>query len=172
MTHRPHPRVTALLALTAAFALAACSGTPASEAPADDASTTAAAGSSSALGSASTVADTSGTVFDASAIHEFAVEVDETEFTAMMETYASTGDKEWISGAVTIDGQTFENVGLKLKGNSSLRGATADTDPVTLPWRIELDEFVEGQNLDGYSDFVVRANNSETSLNEAVALDL
>jgi spore coat protein CotH len=76
----------------------------------------------------------------------------------------STGDKEWISATVTIDGTTFENAGLRLKGNSSLRGASFDTDPTALPWLIRLDKYVDGQSLDGYTQFVVRSNNSETSL--------
>ena len=50
-------------------------------------------------------------------------------------------------------------------------GASAD-EPEGLPWRIKLDKFVEGQNYQGETDIVVRGNNSETSLNEAVALEL
>ncbi|MET0908860.1 MAG: CotH kinase family protein, partial [Ilumatobacteraceae bacterium] len=119
-----------------------------------------------------------------------------------------TGDKEWIEATVTIDGTTFERVGLRLKGNSSLAGLggagaiggvpgrtpaetgdTGDTDtgpaggmvefggasadePENLPWLIRLDEFVEDQTYQGYEDFVVRSNNTETSLNEAVTLAL
>lgn len=71
-----------------------------------------------------------------------------------------------------IDDEVFADVGIKIKGNSSLRGANADTDPVTLPWRIRLDKYVDDQNLDGYTDFTVRSSDTETSLNEAVALDL
>jgi spore coat protein CotH len=100
------------------------------------------------------------------------VTFDEGEYAAMVETYSSTGDKEWISATVTIDGTTFENAGLRLKGNSSLRGASVDTDPTALPWLIRLDQYVDGQSLGGYTQFVVRSNNSETSLNEAVALEL
>jgi spore coat protein CotH len=44
--------------------------------------------------------------------------------------------------------------------------------PEQLPWLIRLDEFVDGQLHQGYADIVVRSNNSSTSLNEAVALDL
>lgn len=50
-------------------------------------------------------------------------------------------------------------------------GASAD-DPSSLPWLIRLDEFVEGQDHQGYEDIVVRSNGSETALNEAVALEL
>ncbi|QZY51523.1 CotH family protein [Leucobacter tenebrionis] len=67
---------------------------------------------------------------------------------------------------------SFENVGLKLKGNSSLRGISAQSDPATLPWIIRLDRFVDDRTWDGWSEPVVHANSSETSLNEAIALSL
>ncbi len=49
--------------------------------------------------------------------------------------------------------------------------ASADV-PEALPWLIRLDDFVDGQEHQGNDDIVVRSNNWETSLNEAVALDL
>ena len=76
--------------------------------------------------------------------------------------------------------------GSSSKGNSSLMGLRGQSgragggtggslsadEPEGLPWRIRLDKFVDGQNYQGETDIVVRANNSETSLNEAVALEL
>ncbi len=125
---------------------------------------------------------TEGGVLDASVVHEVEVTFDEADYDAMIETYSSTGDKEWIEATATIDGVTFEHVGLRLKGNSSLRGlsdglgaqsATVSADnPADLPWLIRFDKYVDGQNYEGLSDLVVRSNNTETSLNEAVALDL
>lgn len=141
-------------------------------------------------------------VFDASVLHSIEVTVDQAAYDDMIATYQDSGTKDWIEATVTVDGQTFEKVGMKLKGNSSLRGVsggaggrgqrggatttTDDTgaetttteaasttiDPVTLPWRIRFDKFVTDQTYQGYSDIVVRSNNSQTSLNEAVALDL
>jgi spore coat protein CotH len=121
-------------------------------------------------------------VFDATYVHEVALSFDEAEYEAMIETYASTGEKEWTSATVTIDGTTYENAGIRLKGNSSLRGlggsgggpagsASSDT-PEELPWLIRLDKYVDGQNHEGVTDLVIRSNTSETSLNEAVALEL
>ncbi|MCO5215396.1 MAG: CotH kinase family protein [Thermomicrobiales bacterium] len=48
----------------------------------------------------------------------------------------------------------------------------ASVDPVTLPWLIKLDEYVKDQEHEGMTQLVIRSNNSETSLNEAVALNL
>ena len=157
------------------------------------------------------VEDTSVELFDPSMIHSIDVQFDEATYDDMIQTFADTGDKEWIEATVTVDGVTYERAGLRLKGNSSLMGlgnsasapddpdagetgstqdtevppaddvaprgpggfgAGADADtPEELPWLIRLDEFVPDQLHQGYADIVVRSNNSETSLNEAVALD-
>jgi spore coat protein CotH len=111
-------------------------------------------------------------IWDAGTVHDISVEVDDSVVAAMIETYRESGEKEWIEATATIDGTTYERVGLRLKGNSSLRGVSDDADPADLPWLLRLDEHVEGQSLDGWTDFVVRSNNTETALNEAVALDL
>ena len=56
-------------------------------------------------------------------------------------------------------------------GLAEFGGASAD-EPERLPWLIRLDEFVEDQTYMGYEDFVVRSNNTETAMNEAVTLAL
>lgn len=125
--------------------------------------------------------------WDTSTVHEISVEYDEADYQEMLDTFADTGEKDWIEATVTIDGEEYDDVGLRLKGNSSLRGLSGDTDttapapdegdgsvsaddPTGLPWLIRLDKYVDGQEHDGRADYVVRGNNSETSLNEAVAL--
>ncbi|MDX1690930.1 MAG: CotH kinase family protein [Acidimicrobiia bacterium] len=124
------------------------------------------------------------TVFDPSYVHEISLTFDQAEYDEIVEIYAETGEKDWISATVTIDGTTYEDVGIRLKGNSSLRGlgesqsdggpgGRADADePEELPWLIRLDKYVDGQSHDGIVDLVVRSNNSETALNEAIALEV
>lgn len=111
-------------------------------------------------------------LWDASTLHTIEATLDEEELAAMIETYLDSEEKEWITGQVTIDGTAFEEVGFKLKGNSSLQGISTDDDPATLPWRIRLDKYVDDQSFEGAADLVVRSNTTATSLNEAVALDL
>ena len=167
-------------------------------------------------GTTGSIADAATTIsiLESSIVHSVSVDVDPDTYQAMIDTYVDSGDKEWISATVTINGTVFTDVGIKLKGNSSLMGlrgrdapgpgggrgaegsATESTgeaatrtpaaapggfgfgttvsadEPEGLPWRIRLDKFVDGQNYQGETDIVVRANNSETSLNEAVALEL
>ncbi|MFT0848528.1 CotH kinase family protein [Actinomycetaceae bacterium L2_0104] len=144
--------------------LAGCAG-------ADAAIDSAASGSSTSDASSNAASGASGSL-DSSRVHTVSLTVDDTALRDMLETYAETGDKEWIHASVTVDGETFEDVGIKLKGNSSLRGISADTPAQELPLRIRLDKYVDGQDYNGISDFTVRSNNTETSMNEAVALDL
>lgn len=115
---------------------------------------------------------TADSIWDSTVVHEIAIDVDDATLEAAIQTYLDTQEKVWISATVTIDGTVFENVGLKLKGNSTLRAISADDDPATMPWLIRLDKYVDDQSLDGDTEFVVRANSSETALNEAVALEL
>ena len=169
--------------VTAVTLVAGCS----SAAGTANVATASAAGAPNAGSTAA--ADTAG-LFDSSTVHSISIQYDEAAYQAMIATFVASGDKEWISATVTVDGTVFENVGIKLKGNSTLQGlrstgsgaggmqgggpggdVSAD-DPAGLPWRIRLDKFVDGQNYQGASDFVVRGGNTETGLNEAVALEL
>ncbi|WP_419843008.1 CotH kinase family protein [Candidatus Poriferisodalis sp.] len=60
--------------------------------------------------------------FDASVVHDIQLSFDQADYDEMIESYSKTGDKEWIEATVTIDGITYERVGIRLKGNSSLFG--------------------------------------------------
>ena len=146
-----------------------------------DASSTAADGAETALLSSSVAdIDQSDTdtadvdLFDSSVVHTISVDFDQADYDAMIDTFTTAGDKEWISATVIIDGVVYEDVGLRLKGNSSLFGLTSATsgNPEDLPWLIRLNKFVEGVDHQGYEDIVIRSNSTETALNEAVAQEL
>lgn len=157
-----------VLTLAAAACSSGSAGTSGSASAADESRSTETSGGGSGTSRA-------GTLFDATTVHEISVELDDAEYEAMLDTYASTSEKEWITATVTIDGTTYDDVGMRLKGNSSLRGLANNTSsaaPEDLPWLIKLDEFVDDQNHGGIEELVVRSNSSATSLNEAVALEL
>lgn len=126
----------------------------------------------SVTSAATSATSAEGSVWDSTSVHEVELDIDEDEYAEMLATYQESSEKEWLTADVTIDGHTFSDAGIRLKGNSSLRGVDADADAVDLPWLIDLDKFVDGQSLDGWERFVVRSNTSETALNEAVALEL
>ncbi|WP_137769047.1 CotH kinase family protein [Brachybacterium sp. SGAir0954] len=57
-------------------------------------------------------------------------------------------------------------------GDTEGDGTISADDPTGLPWVIRLDKYTDGQSFSGRTEFVVRGSNTETSLNEAVALDV
>ena len=59
--------------------------------------------------------------FDLSQSHEVALDIDQDAIDTMLEDYQSGDEKTWVKANITIDGTTIENVGVRLKGNSSLR---------------------------------------------------
>ncbi len=168
MNRLPARRVAAA-ALAATLLLTGCSATSSGSASSGSPSSGSAASPATQPVALTTPSDG---VFDPTQVHSIAVEVDPAEYEAMIAAYQGTGDKEWVHAAVTIDGTRFDDVGLRLKGNLTLRSVTAQTDPAEVPFLIKLDEFVDGQDLDGYDQFAVRAATYATALNEAVALDL
>ncbi|GIF39529.1 CotH kinase family protein [Actinoplanes xinjiangensis] len=147
-------------------------------------------GSSGAAGS--TAATAGSGLFDATQVHDIELTFDQDAYDKVIDAYLADQSKEWLEATVTIDGTTFEKAGLRLKGNSTLRGltrsgASASTgnrggggpggsisadDPQDLPWLVRLDKYTDGQELGGYTEFVVRSNNTDSALNEAVALEL
>jgi spore coat protein CotH len=183
---RAPARLAAVSVALAALAASACMQRPRPPGPT---TTTARPGGSGTTAprpttTTSVPAAPSGT-FDSTRVHALSITYDPAAYDAMIATFRATGDKEWISATVTIDGTTYENVGIRLKGNSSLGGvrrpgsrpggpsggATAET-PEKLPWLVKFNEFVKGQKHEGRKAIVVRSNPTQTSLNEAVSLEL
>ena len=117
-----------------------------------------------------TVAPTA--LWDSTAVHSIELDFDQEAYATLLSDYIDGGEKTWMAATVTIDGTVIENVGLKLKGNSTLKGVNADSDAATLPWILRFDKYVDGQTYEGESELIVRGNVSSSSLNEAVALDL
>lgn len=113
-------------------------------------------------------------LFDSSVVHDIEISFDQDAYDEMIEIFTTTSEKEWIEVTITADGTTFNDAGLRLKGNSSLFGLTAETaeNPEDLPWLIRLDKYVDDQTYQGISDLVIRSTSSETAMNEAVAQDL
>ena len=109
---------------------------------------------------------------DPDSLHSVEITVDQNTYQEMITAYTSNQTKNWIEATVTVDGVAHEKAGLKLKGNSSLQGISADSEPQKLPWLVRFDKFVDGANHDGMTRMVIRASSSTSALNEAVTLDL
>lgn len=123
--------------------------------------------------------------------HDIRVSFDQAEYADMMRTFREEGEKDFIRADMTIDGTSVDDVGLRLKGNStllSLRGNGApggggggpgmvqlsEDDPEKLPWLISFEEFSSGRAYQGHSEIALRpaAGGSDTALNEALSLEM
>jgi len=62
-------------------------------------------------------------IFDDSTIHSVQVIMSEGDYDQMLSTYQETGLKDYFHADVIIDGVRVNNVGIRLKGNASLRSA-------------------------------------------------
>jgi len=105
-------------------------------------------------------------------MHTLSLTVDRGAYTAMLAGYRADGTKGWLKADLTLDGTSYPGVGIRLKGNSSLKGVSDASTAETLPWLVRLDKYSSGVNHQGMRELVVRSNTSKTALNEAVALDL
>lgn len=122
----------------------------------------------------STTTQATESFFTTDTVHTISIDVADDTLTEMLTAYQKDGSKNWIEANVTIDGETFKKVGLKLKGNSTLKNAEKqavdDIQTEELPWVIRLDKYVDNQAYLGRTRFVVRGNNTKSSLNEAISL--
>jgi spore coat protein CotH len=148
-------------------------------------------------------------LFDQSIVHSIQILISAADYQAMLTTYKQTGEKDYYHADVIIDGVQISDVGLRLKGNASLRTAvgggrpggpgggpgqpgrpgrqpgdapqpggdvqnrqdppqpgapgqpaqntsSAQTASVKIPLMIKFNEFVSGQNYQGYTSLAIR----------------
>ncbi|MEV7134030.1 CotH kinase family protein [Arthrobacter sp. NPDC093128] len=105
----------------------------------------------------------------------------------MIAAYEADGSKEWIQADITIDGTLVSGIGVRLKGNSTLRSLSGDGNgprgggaavssgissdvPESLPLLIDFDKYVDGQTYQGITQLSLRPGSPV--LNEALALAL
>lgn len=62
-------------------------------------------------------------LFDDTLVHEIQVMIDQEDYDLMLATYQEIGLKEYFKADVIIDGVRINDVGVRLKGNASLRTA-------------------------------------------------
>jgi spore coat protein CotH len=62
-------------------------------------------------------------LFDDTVVHTIRIEIPAEDYQQMITTYQKTGEKDYFHANVIIDGVKISNVGLRLKGNASLRTA-------------------------------------------------
>ena len=83
------------------------------------------------------------TLFDTSYVHTLDVVIDGEAWDAFV---ATATEKEYVACDVVIDGELYENVALRAKGNSSMQRSQATGK---YSFKVEFDHFIEGQTYQG-----------------------
>ncbi|QOD02947.1 CotH kinase family protein [Pseudarthrobacter sp. BIM B-2242] len=179
-------------ALAVALALTGCgTGTGAtstgSSATATSTATSTAASAAGAEANGTEAATTTAgtTLFADGASHSVSITWNADDYAAMIAAYEADGSKDWITANITIDGTLVSNIGVRLKGNSTLRSLSGGSDmggpggtsagissdvPESLPLLIDFDKYVDAQTYEGLTQLSLRPGSPV--LNEALALAL
>ena len=109
------------------------------------------------------------TLFDTASVIEVDIDISEDDWSDLLEN--ATAEKYYDCN-VTVNGTTYEHVGLRAKGNTSL-SMVASSDSDRYSFKIKFDEYVDGQSCDGLSKLVLNNNFSDaTMMKEALCYDM
>ncbi len=82
-------------------------------------------------------------------------------------------DEEYVPVDVVVNGQVFRQVGIRPKGNSSLRTVAASPDTDRYSFRIKFDEYITGQTCFGLDVIVLNNSmNDDTYMREYISYDM
>ena len=100
------------------------------------------------------------TIFDDDKVIEINIEMSEDDWQEMIDNASA---EEYTSANITVNGTTYTNVGIRLKGNSSLSQIVADSTTDRFSFKLKFDKYIDGQTLDGLSKLVLNNNMSDTT---------
>ncbi len=95
--------------------------------------------------------------YDLNTIQTIDVTFAESNWDALMDAQKSGAEEYILAQSVTINGVTYDSVGVKYKGNSSYRA-----NQIKNPWHIELDTYKE-QDHEGYTDIKLASGYNDPS---------
>ncbi|MBU5354320.1 CotH kinase family protein [Paenibacillus barcinonensis] len=108
--------------------------------------------------------------FNKTEVMSFSIDVDEDAWQEMLDT---AEEENYIKANVTINGTTIQNVGIRAKGNSSLRQVAGDDTTDRYSFKIKFDEYVKGQTWNGLDKMVVNNMISDASyMKEYLSYDI
>lgn len=108
-------------------------------------------------------------LFDAYEVMEIEVSMAEEDFEAMLENPTA---EEYKQCNITVNGETYANVAIRTKGNTSL-SQVASSDSDRYSFKVEFDHYDSGQSLEGLDKLVL--NNlfcDATYIKEYIAYDI
>lgn len=109
-------------------------------------------------------------LFDTDTVLTIDIQIDEADFAELLENAA---DEAYYACDVVINGETFQNVGIRAKGNTSLSNIASDPTTDRYSWKIEFDHYIDGQTCWGLDKLVLNNNYADaTNMKEALVYDM
>ncbi|WP_302671972.1 CotH kinase family protein [uncultured Clostridium sp.] len=94
-------------------------------------------------------------VLDKDNVTEINIEIDENTWQELLDNATK---EEYYSANVTINDETFYNVGLRTKGNSSLSNVARDENNDRYSLKVKFDKYVDGQTYHGIEKLALNNN--------------
>lgn len=110
--------------------------------------------------SGKTAEELSETVFPKEKVIDVKITVDEADFQDMLDNASL---EEYKMASVEYNGTKFDNVGIRTKGNLSLRSVVQMQDSDRYSFKLSFDEYVDNQTLAGISKINLNNNYSDAS---------
>lgn len=117
-----------------------------------------------------TTEKTVSTVLDKELITEISIDIEDTDWQWLLD---NATEEEFRSCNITINGETFNKVGIRPKGNTSLSQVASDDTTDRYSFKIKFDKYVDGQTYKGIESIVL--NNifkDNTYMKEYLSYDL
>ena len=121
-------------------------------------------------GSSATTMEYESTLFDTSEIMTVNIIMDEDQWQELLDNAIS---EEYYACDVEINGEMISNVGIRIKGNTSLSSIANDPDTDRYSFKIKFDKYVDGQTCMGLDKLVLNNNFADaTNRKEALVYDM
>ena len=109
-------------------------------------------------------------LFDTSEVLDIAISMEEADWQEMLNNATS---EVYYQCDVTINGKTFYSVGIRPKGNTSLSFVAMNANNDRYSFKLEFDQFVDGQTCYGLDKLVLNNNFADTTnMKEAILYDM
>ncbi|MBE5822270.1 MAG: hypothetical protein E7311_06790 [Clostridiales bacterium] len=109
-------------------------------------------------------------IFNTEEIIDINIIIDEADWQDLLNNAIS---EEYYSCNVVINNETYSNVGIRAKGNTSLSTIANDTETDRYSLKIEFDQYVDGQSLYGLDKLILNNNYADaTNMKEAIVYDM
>ena len=109
-------------------------------------------------------------LFDTSEVLDIEIIMDDAKWNEMLQ---NARQEQYYECDVVINGTTFKQVGIRPKGNTSLSSIASDPDNNRYSFKLEFDQFVDGQTCFGLDKLVLNNSYADTTnMKEAIIYDM